>query len=700
MINLSNIELSLLEESNSPYYFANVYSYDIEYINNSMCNLLHKEMEDCVGEKCYKVIFNLTKPCKNCLNKNIDLQPQEILDGKPITFYKNFHHVDYQCKNRIVQYQKSKLNMGKFIDIGASKYSREFKNTMKTCIDLFKENDVKETIQKLLQIATEYYKGNKGFIFEVSEDKKSYNYAYQYYTNATDEINHDNTKLPLFDVKSWLRIFDRTGHIDIENIEILDKNSIEYEQLNQHGVQSLIAIPIKNDLDLLGFILIENPNKEKGDRFILYTIAMYIQENMYKKKVNELMDNEHAIDTLTQLKNRLGYNQKLSELETDPPQQLGIVYCDINGLRKVNAIYGYEHGDFVISQASKIMQSHFTQDFYRIGGDEFICFVENINEEDFYVLVSKLREETQTNSKACFSVGCTWREGKSISINQISDAHSLMYINKQKYYQNALNGSEDRSVAILDDLIFAVKNNEFKVYLQPKVDLNTNEVVGAEALVRRFDITENKLIFPDQFIPMYENESIIRHVDLEVLRQVCIFQKSCIDQGKTIKISVNFSRVTLLEDDIVKTIIEICSEYKVPHKLLMIEITERIGKLTDEQGQVSNSLIHEFMKNGFSLSLDDFGCAYSNIVTLANIDVDEVKVDKSLVDYLEDSKKNQIIVRNIIDMCNEMEQSTVSEGIETKSQADLLKKFKCTHGQGYYFCRPIPTKEFFEKYII
>lgn len=701
MINLTSIEEALLNGTKTPVYFACIHSYDIQYINKSMCSLLHRENEDCIGEKCYKLIFNLTKPCKNCINKNLDLQPAEIQAGQPVTYYKSFHHVDYQCQNRIVSYNNTRLNMGRFIDIGASKYSSEFKKTMSACIEMFKDtNDFDKTIPSLLKTVTEYYKASKSFVFKVSEDKKTYKYLYQHYADSTQAEFHDDSKLPLFDVKSWLRIFNRTGHIDIDNIEILDKSSIEYEQFKQHGVKSLIAIPIKNDFDLLGFILVENPRAKKSERFILYAVTMYIQENMYKQKVNQLLDQGHIIDSLTKFKNRLGYNQKITSLEQTPPKHLGIVYCDVNGLRKINSIYGYEHGDFMIAGSAKIMQSHFPEfEFYRIGGDEFICFVEDMPEQEFYLKVATLREETQSNPKACFSVGCTWRSGSAISIKQVSDAHNMMYLNKQKYYQNALHGSEDRSKAILDDLLNAVKNNEFKVYLQPKVDLNSNEVVAAEALVRRFDTTEDQLIFPDQFIPMYENESIIRHVDLEVLRQVCLFQKQCLEQGKAIKISVNFSRVTLREDDIVKEIVGICDEYNIPHSLLMIEITERIGKLTDDLGQVSNSLIADLISNGFPLSLDDFGCAYSNIVTLANIEVDEVKIDKSLVDFIEENTKNQIIVRNIIDMCNEMKQSTVSEGLETQSQVDLLKKFNCTQGQGYFFCRPIPSTEFFDKYI-
>lgn len=115
---------------------------------------------------------------------------------------------------------------------------------------------------------------------------------------------------------------------------------------------------------------------------------------------------------------------------------------------------------------------------------------------------------------------------------------------------------------------------------------------------------------------------------------------------------------------------------------------------------MATSLVEEFKNNGFRISLDDFGCAYSNIVTLAQIEFDEVKIDKSLVDDLITNPKNRVIVKNMLLMCHELENThTLAEGIETKEQADYLRSVNCHLGQGYYYAKPMPNEEFFEKYI-
>lgn len=152
-----------------------------------------------------------------------------------------------------------------------------------------------------------------------------------------------------------------------------------------------------------------------------------------------------------------------------------------------------------------------------------------------------------------------------------------------------------------------------------------------------------------------------------------------------------------MEFDIVNTLAKICDNHNLSRDLIIIEITERIGLIENE---VATTLIDEFREKGFKLSLDDFGCAYSNIVTLANITVDEVKIDKSLVDHLLDNEKNQIIVKSMIEMCNQFQNThTLAEGIEWEEQASILRDYGCNYVQGYHYSRPIPSEEFYEKFM-
>ena len=215
--------------------------------------------------------------------------------------------------------------------------------------------------------------------------------------------------------------------------------------------------------------------------------------------------------------------------------------------------------------------------------------------------------------------------------------------------------------------------------------------MGAEALVRKKD-ENGGLIPPNKFIPFYEAEGVISHVDLFVLRSACTVMQQWLASGHTVYMSVNFSRITLLEPDIVETIKEICRQYDVPTDLITIEVTESISKMDNDQ---LKELIETINDAGFSISLDDFGSKYSNLAILASMDFDEIKFDRSLVEALESNHKSRVVMESSVKMCRNLDgTSSLAEGIETKGQLDLLLDYQCDYGQGYYFSKPVPPEEF------
>lgn len=692
-MSLNNLEV-LFDKSKSLYCFINMNTHDIVYVNKSFCDFFKSSKEALVNQKYYNVLFGTEQPAEDCI-----IQKQRTLN-ESFVFEEKIADSDFSLMFSNLDFDGETICVCKFTKSHVIQ-NLDFSNAMLDCIEILRSDaPFEDSVNQLLVLITEYYDADGSYVATLNKEKSILDYTYSYCL-ANDIKNDDDTRSTItsHDISRWKKLSTTDPYVVINNVESeLHKNTIEYHHLKKCNINSVFATPIKNGNEFLGVILITNPRKTKLDKFLFYSTTVYIKENLCRIHMINQLERKQNRDDLTGFLNRSEYNKMLNAYVETPPEQLGIIFCDINGLRKTNSDYGYQRGDQKIVECTQIMKTYFDYEFYRIGGDEFICFIEDLDEKEFYSRVGELRQETLDNIKASFSVGCTWRKGDKISVKQVADADSMMYLNKQKYYQNAAFSSDTTGIDMLQELLVAIKNDEFQVYLQPKIYLETGAIIGAEALVRRYDSENGKLIFPDQFIPVYENESIIRHVDLEVLRKVCAMQKDWIKLGKSLKISVNFSRITLKEDDIVQEIVRICDEYDVPHELIMVEITERIGLLDD--ADVSDNLISDLVLNGFNLSLDDFGCAYSNIVTLSKIDVNEVKIDKSLVDFLETNKKNQIIVRNIIDMCNEMENTeTVSEGIETQEQANLLREFRCTQGQGFLYSKPIPAMDFYNKYI-
>lgn len=238
----------------------------------------------------------------------------------------------------------------------------------------------------------------------------------------------------------------------------------------------------------------------------------------------------------------------------------------------------------------------------------------------------------------------------------------------------------------------ALKNHEFEVYLQPKVELKGETIAGAEALVRWND-PEYGLISPAEFIPIFEKNGFIVNLDLYMFEQVCGLLQSWIEKGyEPVPVSVNLSHVHLKNPDFLKEFRAIFQKYKLPPKLLEIELTET---LVFENLDLLVKVIDQFHEIGFDCSLDDFGSGYSSLNILKDVPVDTLKLDRGF--FGSNQQKNDrggYIVESIIELAKKLKMQTVSEGVETKEQVAFLKKANCDMVQGYVFAKPVPIVDF------
>ncbi|MFI3254191.1 MAG: GGDEF domain-containing phosphodiesterase [Eubacteriales bacterium] len=607
---------------------------------------------------------------------------------------------NYRVNTTVLDLNGEKYNLSKFFV--TSSYSSQMytiDEAMTKSVEIFSNQlNFDDMTYAFLELLGEFYQCDQSYVAYFSNDHDKMTSQYQWSKeNVKREVDILSSKLPLEKLLAWLDE-NAVNHIVEAVPNAPDKADAWKKLFKIFKVENFTLCLMVNDHnESIGAVGFSNkPDKPFDDR-LLRAVTRFIQEGFTKAGMQEELKAIGETDFLTGFHSRPRYATEISKYQLFPPQHLGVVFININGLRKTNEYLGFAKGDELIKKTSDLLRAFFAEPFYRISGDEFICFCDDETEKLFLKKLNHLRNELKRTSDFPFAVGHAWGKGKVNVERLVAEADTVMYINKQEYYHSTHRVVGDEQDTVLGDLLTAISNEEFLVYLQPQMSLADGSVMGAEALIRRLDKKENKMIFPDEFIPIYEQKSIIRHVDIFVLNKVCQLQAQWEKQGKRIPISVNLSRVTLIEYDIVNTVAKICDNHGIPHDLIIIEITERIGLIENE---VATTLIDEFRAKGFKISLDDFGCAYSNIVTLANISVDEVKIDKSLVDNLLENEKNQIIVQSMIGMCNRFQNThTLAEGIEKAEQADLLREYGCSFVQGYLYSRPIPNEEFFEKYI-
>lgn len=243
----------------------------------------------------------------------------------------------------------------------------------------------------------------------------------------------------------------------------------------------------------------------------------------------------------------------------------------------------------------------------------------------------------------------------------------------------------------------ALASNEFEAYLQPKLDISSGRIVGAEALVR-WNNPARGLVPPNDFIPFFERNGFIIQIDLFVFEQVCDRLRRWIDAGITPScISVNLSRVHLNDPDFLAPFITIKDRYAIPTEYLEFELTESL--LTENIALVISS-INRIHDAGFSCSLDDFGSGYSSLNLLADVPVDTVKLDGNFFRTLKMTDyRKRTIIESIIDVAKKLKMTTVAEGIETKEQLAYLRWIHCDQAQGYVISKPLPV-DMFEKQFI
>lgn len=695
----NRISAAIMDEHNDLVYVADTQTYELLYMNKGGTQLFGENYH---GTKCYAFLQNRTSPCPFCTNHLLKQDSYYIWE-----FMNPVSKRYYYLKDKLMEFEGRLVRLEICTDITDKEYLSQqtrhklaVEETLIQCIEtLIKYKDTSNAIEQLLSIVGQFYQAQRAYLFEFDYSMAVLNNTYEW---CQEEIlpQIDNLQdVPIDAVTDWIKQFQKAGAFFITSLgKDLDPASLDYQILAPQNVESLMAAPLcDQNGNIVGFIGVDNPSANTEDISLLRSIGYFVLDDINKRKMLTDLERMSYLDELTGLSNRNRYIELLNDLEQAPPKYMGVVYVDMNGLKIANDTYGHEHGDMMLIRTAEMMKDIFSDGVFRVGGDEFIAICLNGESADFEAKVTELRRRSEEDPDCRLSIGASWNHGGMSPQEQIIYSDELMYVEKQAYYSTMINGQASHRSRLSQELIASIQNGEFVVYLQPKVFIQDGSLFGAEALVRKLD-KDGGLIGPDRFISLYEAEGIIRHVDFFVLESVCKTLRLWKEKGyPPLRVSVNFSRATLMERNVVDKMAEILEKYNVSSKQIEIEVTESISKMSaDELSQLSQKI----MEKGFTLSLDDFGSKFSNLVILTQMDFDELKLDKSLINDLLDNPKSRVIVEHTIHMCKQLNATvSVAEGIESEQQLDMLHTYKCDVGQGYFFSRPISADQFESKFL-
>lgn len=411
-------------------------------------------------------------------------------------------------------------------------------------------------------------------------------------------------------------------------------------------------------------------------------------------------------DILTSLPNKLAFLDYVNAVllsETLRSQNHAIYFIDLDNFKTVNDTMGHECGDALLVMASQKL-STFLSDrgmLARAGGDEFLIFIENVvPREKAEAFASQIIElfsnPLELNGEIVYvsmSIGIAIYPDNGITSNTlIKNADIAMYKskdtgkNKFTLFNSKMEEELNRNTLIIDILRNAITNNEIYIQYQPLLDLQKNEVIGYEALMR---IKSERLgsLSPTEFIPIAEETGLIIELSTWLLCEACRFNKGLLDQGiGPCTLSVNISSVQLKQPNFVTLLSGILAKTGLPPQYLELEITETtlVSSIPDAM-----ELLTALQKLGVKISLDDFGTGYSSLNYLTKLPINTLKIDKSFIDNICFNEKDSHIAETIIRLAHNLNIQVVAEGVENGNQLSLLKEQKCDMIQGFIFSAPL-----------
>lgn len=415
-------------------------------------------------------------------------------------------------------------------------------------------------------------------------------------------------------------------------------------------------------------------------------------------------------DPVTGLYTKLKFYQKVRHMLAEVVgEKFAFVRIDIDRFKMINNFYGIQEGDKVLmSIAKELIKISAVFDYFvyaRLENDVFACCLP-YKEENIEILANDLQlnlKKVNKDYNIKVSCGVYVINDYNMDVSEMYDRAYLAaknckgkFVQNIAYYDESMIEDMRQEQFVINAVNKAIEEEQFVVYLQPKINLITGKPYGAEALVRWMHPTRG-MIAPAEFIPVYERNGIIGRLDQYMWRKVCALLRKWIDEGKEPDpISVNVSRVNIYNPHLVEILNKIIIEYRIPPQLLNLEITE--SAFMEDQSLVMRTVkrLHDL---GFKIMMDDFGSGYSSLNVLKDMDVDYLKIDMK---FLQEEKafngKGEKVLTSVVRMAKWLQLPSIVEGVETEEQVDFLKCIGCEYAQGFYYAKPMSVVDY-EMYI-
>lgn len=407
-------------------------------------------------------------------------------------------------------------------------------------------------------------------------------------------------------------------------------------------------------------------------------------------------------DSLTGSYNMQTFFEKAGqELQAHQDTAYQIVRFDVAGFKSINEMFGLEEGDRLLRAIAHLVRENLRKDtevFGRLSGDIFaVCLTGGRARAEEFVewLSHQVEDYTQAYRVKLFFGICTVDSRKTpvhilcnwayLALNTVKGSDIVNYA----FYEGELRKRMLDDNYIQDQMYDALEKRQFVLNLQPKVEISSGRIMGAESLARWLHPVDG-LIMPGRFVPLFERNGFILRLDEYIWEETCKMLRLWLDKGyRPTPVSVNVSRMHFNNDNFWRKLPDLTDKYNLPPHLLELELTE---SAFFESEKTLQRVMQEMQEAGFVFSMDDFGTGYSSLSTLRSLPFNIVKLDRAFIS--DDNARGQVVTRNTIQMAKQLNMHIIAEGVETLSQALFLLECGCNYAQGYYYARPVDVDEF------
>ena len=510
-------------------------------------------------------------------------------------------------------------------------------------------------------------------------------------------------------IPNWGKALGTKNYVNIDDAsELPDDNPLK-ELFKVDNTTASLSFELITNRRSFGLIRFDMTTGKRHWQFealqvlllISQLLATYLQKSYLKETDSKVLnfDPKYPVYNFTKFFSEAG-----DFIIIDDIQKYSIVEIEIRNIVNYRSLIGEKRMMDLVTSIIDVFVSINDIVYGKKSGGPFVVFVKNQDKEKIDKMIDKLNKVLEDFTESNHFNDLSLQTGVYFAdaavdrlVDSINNADLARVLNKSSdplYYSDEIKAEEmfkNEMVLRIDE---AIENGEFLLYLQPKISTKDCKLIGAEALTR-WKYKHEKLLFPDEFIPLFESQGIVDRLDYSVFDNVCKYQNKLIIEGKKpVPISVNVSRYVSDFDEYLTNLEFIRNYYGIPAELIEIEITE--GMYYENTYTISD-FINKLHNCGYKVSMDDFGSGYSNLVSIAKLKFDTIKFDRSFCLDL-DNENVKVMLDKLIELIKMMNMYTICEGVETKENVDYLTKIGCDSIQGYYYSKPIPYQEFKEKY--